>query len=229
MTNASYNQFCPVAMAAEILCTRWTMVLVRELVAGSTRFNDLRRGVPRMSQTLLAQRLRELEAAGIVERKPVRGAQHVDYLLTPAGRDLFQVVEAFGLWGQKWVRSQPSLEKLDVSLLMWDMRRNLDPAPLPQRRTVLQFCYHDLPPGKADWWLVVEPSGDVDLCLTDPGFDIDLVVTTDLKTMTAVWMGLTSVKASREKFELEGRRDVSSTMQEWLGLSPFATQKKLAT
>lgn len=229
MTNASYNQFCPVAMAAEILCTRWTMVLVRELVAGSTRFNDLRRGVPRMSRTLLAQRLRELEAAGIVERKPVRGTQIVDYILTPAGRDLFPVVEAFGLWGQKWVRSQPSLEKLDVSLLMWDMRRNLYPSPLPRRRTVLQFIYHDQPPAKRNWWLVVEPSGDVDLCLTDPGFEVDLFVTTDLRTMTAVWMGLTTVKASRDKFELDGRRDVASTMQKWLGLSPFAAQQKLAS
>jgi hypothetical protein len=139
------------------------------------------------------------------------------------------VVEAFGLWGQKWVRSQPSLEKLDVSLLMWDMRRNLYPSPLPRRRTVLQFIYHDQPPGKRNWWLVVEPSGDVDLCLTDPGFEVDLFVTTDLRTMTAVWMGLTTVKASRDKFELDGRRDVASTMQKWLGLSPFAAQQKLAS
>lgn len=229
MSNSSYFQFCPVAMAAEILCTRWTMVLVRELVAGSTRFNDLRRGVPRMSPTLLARRLRELEAAGIVERKPVPGSQSVNYLMTQAGRDLLAVVEAFGIWGQKWVESEPSLENLDVSLLMWDMRRNIDPSPLPSERTVLQFRYHDMPASQRNWWLVVEPSGDTDLCLADPGFDVDLFVTTDVKTMTAVWMGLTTVKAAADRFEFDGRRDLASTMQQWLGLSPFASQQKLAS
>ncbi|MGC9368756.1 MAG: winged helix-turn-helix transcriptional regulator [Paracoccaceae bacterium] len=226
MANASYNQFCPVAMAAEILCTRWTMVLVRELVAGSRRFNDLRRGVPRMSRTLLAQRLRELEAAGIVDRRPVPGTQNVDYVLTQAGRDLLPVVEAFGLWGQKWVRSEPSLENLDASLLMWDMRRNLDPAPLPRRRTVLQFRYPDLPRAKRNWWLVVEPTGEVDLCLSDPGFEVDLYVTTDLRTMTEVWMGLTTVKAAGDRFQFDGQREIASNIQTWLGLSPFAAQKK---
>lgn len=229
MTNASYRQFCPVAMAAEILCTRWTMVLIRELVAGSTRFNDLRRGVPKMSRTLLAQRLRELEAAGVVERRPVAGSQNVDYVLTQAGRDLFPVVEAFGLWGQKWIETAPSLENLDVSLLMWDMRRNLDPNPLPDERVVLQFHFHDLPKSQGNWWLVVEPSGKTDLCLTDPGFDVDLFISTDLRTMTSVWMGLTTVVASCEKFELDGRRDVARTMQQWLGLSPFAMQRKYAS
>lgn len=229
MSNASYFQFCPVAMAAEILCTRWTMVLVRELVAGSTRFNDLRRGVPRMSRSLLAQRLRELEAAGIVERRPVPGSQNVDYLLTPAGKDLMSIVEAFGIWGQKWVRSEPSLERLDVSLLMWDMRRNLDPAPLPPGRTVLNFRFPELAASKSSWWLIVEASGDVDLCQVDPGFDVDLFVTTDLRTMTEIWMGLTTVSKAARKLDLDGSRDVVASMQSWLGLSPFATERKLAS
>lgn len=229
MSNASYFQFCPVAMAAEILCTRWTMVLVRELVAGSTRFNDIRRGVPRMSRTLLAQRLRELEAAGIVERHPVAGTQAVDYLLTDAGKDLLPLVEAFGIWGQKWVESEPSLERLDVSLLMWDMRRNLDPSPLPPGRTVLNFHFPELAVSKSSWWLIVEANGDVDLCQVDPGFDVDLFVTTDLRTMTEIWMGLTTVSKAARKLDLIGSRDVVASMQKWLGLSPFAAEKKLAS
>ncbi|MAQ36550.1 transcriptional regulator [Thioclava sediminum] len=229
MSNASYFQFCPVAMAAEILCTRWTMVLVRELVAGSTRFNDIRRGVPRMSRTLLAQRLRELEAAGIVERHPVEGTQAVDYLLTDAGKDLLPLVEAFGIWGQKWVESEPSLERLDVSLLMWDMRRNLDPSPLPPGRTILNFHFPELAASKSSWWLIVEASGDVDLCQVDPGFDVDLFVTTDLRTMTEIWMGLTTVSKAARKLDLIGSRDVVASMQKWLGLSPFAAEKKLAS
>lgn len=227
MTHGSYRQFCPVAMAAETLCARWTMVLVRELVAGSTRFNELRRGVPRMSPSLLSQRLRELEAAGVVERVPARGERGVwEYHLTEAGRDLRPVVEAFGVWGQRWIESRPSLENLDPSLLMWDMRRNLDPSPLPPARTVIQIRYPEQPPARRDWWLVVEAEGEVDLCATDPGFDVDLYVATDLRTMTAIWMGLESVAGAGRRIEFDGPRGIAGSMQKWLGLSPFASEAK---
>jgi len=227
MPQPGYKQFCPLAMAAQVLCTRWTMVLMRELIAGSTRFNDLRRGVPKMSPTLLSQRLKDLEEAGIVHRKPVPSERGVfEYKLTEAGRDLREVVIAMGMWGQKWVESSLSLKNLDPSLLMWDMRRNLNPAPLPNSRTVVQFEYHDLPPTKRDWWLVIEPAGEVDLCWADPGFEIDLYVSTDLRTMTAIWMGVTDVSKEYDKFAFSGSREISSTFQTWLGLSPFAVQKK---
>ena len=214
MPQAGYKQFCPLAMAAEVLCTRWTMVLLRELIAGSTRFNDLRRGVPKMSPTLLSQRLKDLESSGVVERKPVPSERGVfEYHLTEAGRDLSDVVIAMGMWGQKWVESSLSLKNLDPSLLMWDMRRNLNPDPLPKRRTVVQFLYHDLPSTKRDWWLVIEPAGDVDLCWADPGFSVDLYVSTDLRTMTAIWMGVTDVAAEQDKFEFTGSREISSIIQ----------------
>jgi DNA-binding HxlR family transcriptional regulator len=228
LTQAGYKQFCPVAMAAEVLCTRWTMVLMRELVAGTTRFNDLRRGVPKMSPALLSTRLKELEVAGVVERRPLRSEKGAfECHLTEAGKDLRPVVEAVGMWGQKWVESSLSLKNLDPSLLMWDMRRNLNPTPLPSIRTVVQFLYSDLPSTKNTWWLVIEPEGDVDLCWSDPGFDINLYVTTDLRTMTAIWMGLGTIQSERDKMELLGERKVAETMQVWLGLSPFAPQKKL--
>lgn len=229
MTQPGYRQFCPLAMAAELLCTRWTMVLLRELVAGTTRFNDLRRGVPKMSPTLLAQRLRELEAAGIVERKAVKSEKGVfEYRMTESGKDLRAVVEAMGFWGQKWVEARQSLKNLDPSLLMWDMRRNLNPKPLPDRRTVIQFLYPELPASKRFWWLVVEPKGEVDLCWYDPGFDVDLYISTDLRTMTSVWMGLTTVAKEREKFVFTGDQEIAATMQAWLGLSPFAVEPKRA-
>jgi DNA-binding HxlR family transcriptional regulator len=230
MAHAGYHQFCPVAMAAEILCTRWTMLVVREMIAGSTRFNDLRRGVPKMSRTLLSQRLKELEEAGIVERHPVPGGQGIhDYHLTPAGRDLVPVIEAFGNWGQKWVESRLTLGNLDPSLLMWDMHRNLDPTPLPPRRTVVQFWYPEVNPAQRAYWLVVEPEGEVDLCSIDPGFEVDLYVSTDLRTMTAIWMGLTTVSAERERIDFQGDREIARSMQQWLGLSPFATQERRAS
>jgi len=227
MNHAGYKQFCPLAMAAELLCTRWTMVLLRELVAGTTRFNELRRGVPKMSPTLLSQRLKELEIAGIVERRALKSEKGVfEYHMTEAGKDLRSVVEVMGLWGQRWVEAKQSLKNLDPSLLMWDMRRNLNPAPLPNRRTVIQFLYSELPMSKRFWWLVVEPRGEVDLCWSDPGFDVDLYVATDLHTMTSIWMGLTTVAKEKGKMEITGDRGIASTMQTWLGLSPFAVEPK---
>ena len=227
MTQASYKQFCPLSMAAEILCTRWTLVLLREFIAGSTRFNDLRRGVPKMSPTLLSQRLKELEDSGIIERRAIPRERGVfEYHLTEAGRDLRSVIESVGFWGQKWVQSSLSLKNLDPSLLMWDMRRNLNPEPLPRKRTVIQFLYPELPASKQQWWLVVEPQGEVDLCWSDPGFEVDCYVTTDLRTMTAIWMGVTTVEKERDRIELSGPRAITTTMQTWLGLSPFAVEPK---
>jgi DNA-binding HxlR family transcriptional regulator len=228
MTQASYKQFCPLAMAAEILCTRWTVVLIREFVAGSVRFNDLRRGVPKMSPTLLSQRLKELEGAGVIKRKLSRSENgNFEYHLTEAGRDLGAVVDSMGCWGQKWVKSAASLENLDVSLLMWDMRRNLNSTPLPRKRTVIQFLYSDLPSSKNNWWIVVEPDGEVDLCWSDPGFETDLYVTTDLRTMTSIWMGVTTIERERSRIKFSGPQNIIKSMQSWLGLSPFAVVKKM--
>ena len=232
MTQRSYRQFCPVAMAAEVLCTRWTVVLLRELVAGSTRFNDLRRGVPRMSPALLSQRLKELEACGVVRRDALPPEPGVyEYRLTPAGLELEGLVDAFGIWGQRWVSTELSLQQLDASLLMWDMRRHLDLTPMPQRRWVIMFRYPEQAAKDRAWWLLVEPEAPVDLCSVDPGFDVDLYVTCDLRSMTAIWMGLDTVRAAvaSERMILSGDQSLARDMQAWLGLSPFAKERKLAS
>jgi DNA-binding HxlR family transcriptional regulator len=232
MTTGSYQQFCPVAMAAEILCTRWTIILLREMFAGSTRFNELRRGVPRMSPALLSRRLKELEMAGIV----ARAASDVDtgvfeYQLTESGRELGPLVEAFGIWGQRRIETSVSLAHLDVDLLMWDMRRNLSTTPMPARRSVVEFVYPELTAAQRRWWLIVDPEAGVDLCKIDPGFDVDLYVSVDLRSMTAIWLGLDTVRAavSNRRRVLTGSRQLASSMQAWLGLSPFAKERKLAS
>jgi len=222
----SYGQFCPVAMGAEIVCTRWTALVLRELLAGSARFNDLRRGVPLMSPTLLSKRRKELEEAGVVVAVPTAQAGVFEYTLTPAGEDLRQVVISLGIWGQRWVESSLSLKNLDPSLLMWDMRRSLDPTPLPPRRCTVNFLFPEVIAAKGSWWLVID-AGTVDLCQTNPGFDIDLYVRSSLRSMTAVWMGMSTVRAEMDarQIELIGDKHIAESMQQWLGLSPFAKEK----
>jgi len=228
-----YQQFCPVAMTAEILCTRWTMVLLRELVIGSTRFNELRRGLPRISPALLSRRLKDLEEAGILMRVTAMAADRsvTEYRLTEAGRELAPIVEAFGIWGQRRIGTEISLQQLDVELLMWDMRRNLNTDPMPQRRSVIQFVYPELKRAHRKWWVLIDPREGVDLCAIDRGFDIDLYVTVDLRTMTAIWLGLDTVRAAvaAKRMIVTGDRALAGAMQTWLGLSPFAKERKIAS
>jgi len=221
-----YGQFCPVAMASEILCTRWTTLIIRELLCGTTRFNDLRRGVPRMSPALLSKRLKELERAGVIRTMPGQSGV-MEYRLTEAGEDLRPIILGLGFWGQRWVESQLSLKNLDPSLLMWDMRRNLNPKPLPPRRCTIQFQYPEVPPSRQNWWLVVE-AGNVDLCGLDPGYEVDLFVTGSLRSMTAIWMGLSAVRNEVEagRLELIGDPKIARAMQQWLGLSTFASEHR---
>jgi len=224
-----YGQFCPVAMAAEVVCARWTPLILRELLSGSARFNDLRRGVPRMSPTLLSKRLKELEQAGVIETRATGQAGIVEYHLTQAGQELRPIVMSLGIWGQRWVESQLSLKNLDPSLLMWDMRRSLDLTPMPSRRATIQFHYPELPLTRQRYWLVIE-GRLVDLCQVDPGYEVDLFVECSLHTMTAIWMGLTNVKAELDagRLELSGDKTLARSMQQWLGLSPFAKEKRKA-
>jgi DNA-binding HxlR family transcriptional regulator len=222
-----YKQFCPIAMASEILCSRWTPLVLRELLCGSTRFNDIRRGVPRMSPTLLAKRLKELATAGVITTSPARHAGAVEYRLTPAGEELRDTIMSLGAWGQRWIESSLSLKNLDPSLLMWDMRRNLAPSGLPGRkRCTIKFEYPEMSAGRRSWWLVID-HGQVDLCAVDPGYDVDLYVIGKLRSMTAVWMGHSTLRAevSGGNIELTGDKAIARSMHDWLGLSPFAKER----
>ena len=221
-----YGQFCPLSMAAEVLCTRWTMLVIRELLYGSRRFNDLRRGVPRMSPALLSKRLKELEKAGIIVTAAGESG-NLEYGLSSAGEELRPLVESMGLWGHRWIESRLTLKNLDPSLLMWDIRRKINPEPLPEGRCTIQFQYPELPDPQQNWWLVIN-EGAVDLCSFDPGYDINLLVRSSLHTMTAIWMGLLNIpkEVSSGHLVLEGERPVASAIQKWLGISPFAAEPR---
>ena len=218
----SYGQFCPVAKAAEILAERWTPLVIRELLCGSQRFNDLRRGVPLMSPSLLSQRLKTLEDQGLVERRDLEDGG-VEYHLTRAGRALQPVVEGLGAWGKRWVRREVDSDDLDPGLLMWDIHRRLHVDRFPDQRTVLRFELTDMPSKRRFYWLVID-RGKVDICLKDPGFEVDLYIAVDLRTLTEVWLGdLALDKAIRTcALELHGSRRLTRQFRSWLQLSLFA-------
>jgi DNA-binding HxlR family transcriptional regulator len=226
---SGYGQFCPIAMASEILCTRWTPLLIREFLCGSKRFNDLRRGRPRMSPTLLSTRLKELEAAGVIQS--VTGEKGVrEYNLTAAGEELRSLIMGIGVWGQRWVESELSLDNLDPELLIWDMHRGLNIDPLPKKRLCFQFVFDNLPAAKQNYWLLADPETGIEACYTDPGHNVDLYAVSNLRTMTAIWMGVDTVQKAVDdsRLVLTGTREIASLMQEWLGLSPFAQQERMA-
>jgi DNA-binding HxlR family transcriptional regulator len=227
MTSDGYGQFCPVSMAAEIVCSRWTLLVLRELCLGASRFNELRRGVPRMSPALLSSRLKALEAAGVVQRLAGEGGA-AEYRLTQAGAELRPVIEAIGVWGQKWVTTEATLKHIDGDLLMWDIRRNIDTRPLPRRRTNIQFSFPDWPRAQKDYWLVVEPDGEIDLCKVDPGFEVDLYVSTDLRTLAEIWLGYLKIGRARDegRLALTGERAIEASLEAWLKLSLFAKVPK---
>lgn len=221
-----YGQYCPVAKAAEILAERWTPLVVRELLHGSHRFNDLRRGLPLMSASLLSQRLKELEWAGVVERRKAPDERGFHYYPTEAGEALRPIIEALGVWGLRFVRSNFEHQDLDPRLLMWDMRRCIRPDRLPAGRLVIRFEFPDQAATKRRWWLLKDRD-DLDLCPQDPGFEVNLTVSADLRTMTRIWMGdLAIADALRVgTLTLEGSTALRLSFPDWIGLSIFAQRQ----
>ncbi len=220
---STYGQFCPVSMAAEIVCSRWTVLVVRELLCGSTRFNDLRRRIPRMSPSLLSKRLKELEQFGVVKVVTTSNPGVHEYHLTDAGQALRPLVMGLGDWGYQWMESTLALNNLDPTLLMWDMHRGIDAAPFPAGRSTVLFVYPELPESHRDYWLVID-DGAVDICWVDPGYDVDLWVSSPLRVMTAVWMGYANLTAeiTAGRITLDGDQRLARSMPVWLGLSAFA-------
>lgn len=222
-----YGQFCPIAKAAEIVAERWTPLVIHELLAGSSRFNDIRRGVPLMSQTLLSTRLKELERVGIVERRVDRKRGH-DWHLTEAGRALGPLIQQLGEWGLRYAQSPLEESELDVTVLLWNIRRRVDPGVFPERRITVCFEFTDVPKNKSQWW-IVNDRGNVDLCPTDPGFPVDLYVTTDMRTMIAIWFGKLAWDAGIRsgRIEVIGPRELGERLRFWLLLSPIRVKGAL--
>ena len=221
-----YGQYCPISKAAEILSERWTLLVLRELLVGGRRYNDLRRGIPLISPTVLTERLKTLQKAGVVEHKVGPNGKISEYVVTPAGQELWPLIEQIGVWGQRWVKSKLGREDLDASFLMWDIHRNLRLDRLPRRNIVIYVEFSDGKKGARNYWLVIDETA-VDLCIDDPGHEIALQMMTDVRTLTRIWMGDLSLSSARSTglIKLFGDSALIRSMGAWLGKSHFADVK----
>ncbi len=215
-----YGQFCPISKAMELLDERWTLLVVRELLLGSRHFNDLRRGVPKMSPALLSKRLKSLTRAGVVERTQVDG--RTSYSLTQSGQELGEVVDALGRWGTRWI-GELGEEDLDPHLLMWDMQRKIPVDSWPRARTTLAFQLDGVASKASRWWLVVADGG-ADVCDVDPGYDVAGTVETSLRTLTRIWRGDAGWSSALldGSVSVSGPVDVRRSVPSWIGQSAAA-------
>jgi DNA-binding HxlR family transcriptional regulator len=218
-----YGQYCPLALAVEVLGERWTILVVSRLLDGCRRFNAIHRGVPRISATLLAQRLAQLEHAGIVERRPAPEGRGHEYLLTEAGRELQPIVMDLAVWGQRWARDMVT-DDLDPGFLAWSMHQRLNTDAMPPGRTVIEFEFTGTPSDLRRYWLV-NTDGVVEMCLKHPGFEVDLQVMSDLRRFVEAWRGLRSLRQEigAGAIQLVGPSSLKRAFPDWLRLSALAS------
>ena len=219
----SYDQFCPIAKAAEVFCERWTALILRDLWKGSSRFSELHRGVPLISPSMLSKRLAQLEREGIIVRRRSESGRAWTYHLTPAGREFIPIVKALGIWGQHWTRRELENNEINLGLMIWEMERGVQPTVFGEQRTVVHLELTDQPSRKREWWFVNQ-DGQLELCLEDPGYDVDLYLTTTLPDMIHIWRGDISLIQALESDRLEahGSTRLKRSLRSWLKLSPFS-------
>lgn len=223
--SSGYGQFCPVAVACEVFAERWTPIILRELFNGSQHFNEIHRGIPLISRPLLARRLRKLESAGVINRDASSGGRGHRYSLTEAGREFKPVIESLGTWGQRWTL-RVERQNLDPGLLMWNVRRRIAMDLLPAQRVVARFKFTGIPVtyrGYRRFWLILERP-HIDLCVADPGHEVDLYVEADLAAMIRVWLGDVRFESAlhQREIQLVGSQALVKAFPAWLRLSPFA-------
>lgn len=218
-TMKSYGEYCPIAMGSEAIGDRWTPLVLRELISGAERFSEIHRGVPRMSRTLLAQRLKQLERLGVVERRA-----GPTYHLTPSGEDLEAVVFGIGDWAKRWLFGDPAKEHLDGGHLVWRVRQRIVNENLPEGRTVVRFDFPDALRGKRIW-LLLDPGG-ASVCERDEGFGVDVHVVADITEFMRIWMGRSTWAEAMAAgtLTIDGARPLVRAFPSWFALSPYATR-----
>lgn len=225
-----YGQYCPVALGSEVLADRWTPLIMRELVLGSTRFNDIERGLPGISRSLLAQRLRHLERKGVLERVPAAAGRGSEYHLTEAGAELEPVIQALGEWAVRWLFDDPEPRQVDPVTLTWWLHRRVDGPRLPDERVVIELDYEG--PDGTTIWLVLD-RGEPSVCTKPPGFETDLLLTTEPVAFMRVFSGIETIDeaVASGTVRLEGAPRLRRAFGSWFLWSPFAdaVRERLAT
>lgn len=218
-----YVSFCPISLATSVLGDRWTPLVLRELLHGSTRFNDLARGLPGMSRSLLAQRLKHLERKGVIERWPLAGGRGYEYRLTPAGADLERVIMAFGRWAIEWLFDEIQPHEVDAVTLTWWMQRRMDRSSFPSERVVIQLDH--TAPERVTIWLVID-HGEVSVCLQHPGLDTDVHVSTSTSALAEVFQGYDQWRdaVAAERIRVEGPRHLVRALPQWFMWSSLADE-----
>lgn len=219
----SYGQFCPVAKAAEVFCERWTPLILRELACGSTRFAQLQRGVPLVSPTLLSRRLQQLEAEGVVERRRSASGRSWTYHLTSAGEEFTPIVEALGVWGQRWSRRRLTEQEMDLGLLLWELESTVKPEAFGDGLTVVELELRDQPEHKR-WFWFRNANGHCELCLKKPNDEISLYLTSTLADLIYLWRGDISVSRATDtgKLLVHGDATARQAFSHWFGICPLA-------
>ncbi|GGX57682.1 winged helix-turn-helix transcriptional regulator [Saccharospirillum salsuginis] len=219
----SYGQFCPVAKAAEVFCERWTPLILRELACGATRFAELQRGIPLASPTILARRLKQLEAEGVIERHRSTSGRSWTYHLTRAGEEFAPIVEALGVWGQRWTRRRLTEQEMDLGLLLWELESTVKPEAFGDGLTVVELEVCDQPEHKR-WFWFRNIDGHCELCLKKPDDEIDLYFSSTLSDLIYLWRGdIAIVKAiDTGRLRVHGNVKPSRAVAQWFGLCPLA-------
>ena len=224
MTRRRYGMICPITKACELLEPRWTIPILTEMWAGSSRFNDIRRGVGNISSALLSRRLRELQEKGLVERIEDRATGNIDYVRTDMAVALEPALDSLAVWAQRYIGAAAAAGDTDVSSLMWSMRRYVKPAELPQRRVVIRFHFNDTTDPYDTYWIVAQPGLDIELCTDVPGFDVDLFVEASVASLSAIVVGRTDIAAQLDQgnLYLSGDARLIKTVDRWLSRGAYA-------
>lgn len=217
-----YGQFCPIAKATEILGEKWTILIVRELIMGANRFNELQRGLTLISPTLLSKRLESLASYGLVLKKKIPGQKGYEYFATESCRELMPVILNLGQWGMRWARSNLTEKDYDVELLMLYLKRSIVPEKLVGKETVIRFKFTDIQE-YPDWWIVVQ-NKDLDVCVNDPGKDVDVYFTSGIKTLVDIWMGDNTYRKAQTSGDMKivGDPQLTRNITSWMANSIFA-------
>jgi len=231
ISDRPYGLFCPTSKASEVLNPRWTIQILGELWDGSTRFNEIRRGLPGISPTLLAKRLKEMQENGLVERvaDPASGA--IDYIRTKKAAELDPILQGLARWAQRHITAEFALEDRDADVLMWTVHRRINQAALPKRRIVMRFNFTDATSPASTYWLMIKPDAPVELCVSDPGFEVDLFIETSVQVFTGIYLGRRSAarEIAEDRLFMSGEARLERTFERWLRISTYADVEGLLT